>query len=59
MGNCTCSNYYNNIPSQKCININELSNEDVLNIYKYHENKNNSFRYYFSYAFTALSTFLT
>ena len=30
------------------ININELSNEDVLNIYKYHENKNNSFRYYFS-----------
>ena len=31
MGNCTCSNYYNNIPSQKCININELSSISPIN----------------------------
>ena len=31
MGNCTCSNYYNNIPSQKCINLNELGSISPIN----------------------------
>ncbi len=30
------------------INLNELSNEEELNIYIYHDNKNNSFHYFFS-----------